>query len=84
MSVKSNIKKGYWTDSNQIFFSPKLSLEGKNMLPQINDLHLPYDQPTQQEQNFLTVFKKPIVSVYDRIAQNYSNSHNTNYFRKNH
>ena len=68
MSLKSNIKKGYWTDSNQIFFSPKLSLEGKNMLPQINDLYLPHDQTNQQEQNFLTVFKKPIVSVYDRIA----------------
>lgn len=41
------MKKSYWSDSNQVFFSPKLSLEGKNMLPQIVDLYIP-NQSGQQ------------------------------------
>ena len=46
-----------------IFFSPKLSLEGKNLLPQIIDTNLAH-----RDNNFLTVFKKPIVNIYDKIT----------------
>jgi hypothetical protein len=37
MSHKNNFNKNHWNDSMHIFFSPKLSLEGKNLLPQIID-----------------------------------------------
>lgn len=63
MSMKTNLNKNHWNDSMHIFFSPKLSLEGKNLLPQIVDTNA-----GQRDQNFLTVFKKPIVNVYDKIA----------------
>lgn len=63
MSTKTNLNKNHWNDSMHIFFSPKLSLEGKNLLPQIVDTN-----SSQRDQNFLTVFKKPIVNVYDKIA----------------
>lgn len=63
MSYKTNLNKPHWNDSMHIFFSPKLSLEGKNLLPQIIDTGLGH-----RDQNFLTVFKKPIGNVYDKIA----------------
>lgn len=46
-----------------IFFSPKLSLEGKNLFPQIIDNNFAH-----RDNNFLTVFKKPIVNVYDKMS----------------
>lgn len=63
MSLKSNLNKNGWNDSMHIFFSPKLSLEGRNMLPQLAD-----SMTYQRDQNFLTVFKKPIINVYDKIS----------------
>jgi hypothetical protein len=63
MSYKNNFNKNHWNDSMHIFFSPKLSLEGKNLLPQIVDPGI-----CHRDQNFLTVFKKPIINVYDKIA----------------
>lgn len=63
MSIKSNLNKNGWNDSMHIFFSPKLSLEGRNMLPHIVD-----SVSYQRDQNFLTVFKKPIVNIYDKIS----------------
>jgi alpha-galactosidase/6-phospho-beta-glucosidase family protein len=68
MSAKSNLKKNCFPDSNHIFFHQKLSLEGKNVLPQILEAHNNHSQPHHHEPNFLTVFKKPIISVYDRIS----------------
>lgn len=63
MSLKSNLNKQGWNDSMHIFFSPKLSLEGRNMFPHLVDsISYPRDQ------NFLTVFKKPIVNIYEKIS----------------
>ena len=64
MAFKSQLNKNYWYDSKQLYFSAKLSLEGKNMLPHIvesNCIHVHQDQP------FLHVLKKPIMSLYERV-----------------
>jgi hypothetical protein len=63
MTFKSNLNKNHWNDSMHIFFSPKLSLEGKNLFPQIIDNNFAH-----RDNNFLTVFKKPIVNVYDKMS----------------
>lgn len=63
MSFKTNLNKSHWNDSMHIFFSPKLSLEGKNLFPQIVDTNF-----CHREQNFLTVFKKPITNTFDKIS----------------
>jgi len=36
MSFKTHLNNKYWNDSKQIFFTPKLSLEGRNLFPQLN------------------------------------------------
>ena len=64
MTFKSQLNQKYWNDSKQIFFTPKLSLEGRNLFPQIsevNPFHVNRDQP------FLNILKKPIMSLYDRV-----------------
>ncbi len=58
-------KPNYWGDSKQLFFAPKLSLEGKNMFPLIGDgntIPLP-----SRETPFLNILKKPIMSLYERV-----------------
>lgn len=44
-----------------IFFNPKLAYESKHLFPHIIDSEY-------REQNFLTVNKKPIMNVYERIS----------------
>jgi len=61
MSFKTQLNKNYWNDSKQLFFTPKLSLEGHHLFPQITDFtaFLP-----NREQPFLNILKKPIMSLY--------------------
>lgn len=61
MSSKAPINHKYWNESKQIFFTPKLSLEGHNLFPHISEIHAARDQP------FLNILKKPIMSLYDRM-----------------
>jgi hypothetical protein len=63
MATRTNLNRNHWNDSMHIFFSPKLSLEGRNLLPQIIDPSFGH-----RDQNFLTVFKKPIINIYDKIS----------------
>ena len=39
MSYKAQGNSSGWHDSRHLFFTPKLSLEGKNLFPQIADLN---------------------------------------------
>lgn len=62
MSVKPQPNSNSWSDSKQIFFTPKLSLEGKNMFPIIGDNgSVPI---VNRETPFLNILKKPIMSLY--------------------
>lgn len=64
MSYKTQLSKYDWNDSKQLFMSPVLSLEGRNMFPQIAEishLHPNRDQP------FLNILRKPIMSLYERL-----------------
>lgn len=64
MFVKPPLISNY-CDSRQLFFTPKLSLEGRNMFPMIGDAAsapLPARDPP-----FLNILKKPIMSLYDRV-----------------
>lgn len=65
MSIKPQLIPNYWGDSRQIFFTPKLSLEGRNMFPMIGD---PMNAaiPTR-DTPFLNILKKPIMSLYERV-----------------
>jgi len=64
MSFKTQIKNNYWSDSKYLFFTPKLSLEGKNVFPQISDInHIPINK----DQPFLNILKKPIMGLYERV-----------------
>jgi len=65
MSMRSQASSNYWSDSKQVFFTPKLSLEGKNLFPIIGDstnVHMP-----TRETPFLNILKKPIMSLYERL-----------------
>jgi len=64
MSFKYNYTRNYCQDSRQVFFTPKLSLEGRNLFPQIADTH-PFNQ--NRDQPFLNILKKPIMSLYERV-----------------
>lgn len=64
MTAKSQINTKFWSDSKQIFFTPKLSLEGRNLFPQIAEVHAFH---AIRDQPFLNILKKPLMSVYDRI-----------------
>lgn len=61
MTFKSKASQNSWNDSKQLFFTPKLSLEGKNLFPQIVE-----NIPLYPNQNtpFLNILKKPILSLY--------------------
>ena len=63
MSFKTQLNSKYWNDSKQIFFTPKLSLEGRNLFPQISEVHAFH---VMKDQPFLNILKKPIMSLYDR------------------
>ena len=39
MNLRSQVDKSYWNDSKHLFFAPKLSLQGKNLFPQIGDIN---------------------------------------------
>lgn len=65
MSVKQPSNSNYWSDSRQIFFTPKLSLEGRNMFPVIGD-GTSATVPSR-ETPFLHILKKPIMSLYERV-----------------
>jgi hypothetical protein len=65
MSMRSQASSNYWSDSKQVFFTPKLSLEGKNLFPNIGDSHNVH-LPTR-ETPFLNILKKPIMSLYERL-----------------
>ena len=64
MSFKYHYSRNYYQDSKQVFFTPKLSLEGRNLFPQISDFH-PFNQT--KDQPFLNILKKPIMSLYERV-----------------
>jgi|JI6StandDraft_1071083.scaffolds.fasta_scaffold1560016_1 hypothetical protein len=63
MSGKTQLNRQYWNDSKQIFFTPKLSLEGRNLFPQISEVHAFH---VIRDQPFLNILKKPIMSLFDR------------------
>jgi len=64
MSFKYHYSRNYYQDPKQLFFTPKLSLEGRNLFPQISDTH-PFHQ--SRDQPFLNILKKPIMSLYERV-----------------
>ena len=65
MSIKSQLSRNNWNESKQLFFTPKLSLEGKNMFPQIGEINMIHQN---KDIPFLNILKKPIMSVYERVA----------------
>jgi hypothetical protein len=64
MSFKYQLNRNYWNDSKQLFFTPKLSLEGRNLFPHISETHTFHHN---RDQPFLNILKKPIMSLYDRV-----------------
>lgn len=60
--TKSNVQKNSWNEPIHVFFSPKLSLQGKNIFPQLSDY-----QSGNHGQNFFTILKKPIGTAYDKL-----------------
>lgn len=64
MSLRGQLNKNNYSNSNHLFFTPKLSLEGKNLFPHIAENYHLVPSKDQHQQPFLNVAKKPIMSIY--------------------